>query len=297
MEDLSRNLGPDPQLKGTSCTSKDRKSYSVILVGDLGKILSFHLTKPFVIVFTACLVAVFAIFVYSVASYNSVLLENRKLEGGMDALRRDLESAKKVGEEASLRLVLLGDSVNRVAKKASTQFEQEAKDVASQGTKQDSGAKEDEDAETSETPRPLASAPRSTQPDRGTTNSPVTGTRVSIENLEIWYEPDGNAFKYQYVVKNIDQGGGKVAGYAFLVLRPKDDLEEPLRAFPAAPLTNGKPSNFKNGRYFSIARHRAMQGTLTDVSTINRFQAAIVYAYSDEGDLLTEEVFELGNMF
>jgi len=71
-------------------------------------------------------------------------------------------------------------------------------------------------------------------------------------------------------------------------------LGEPLRAFPPTPLTNAKPSNFKDGHHITIARYTYVSLTLNDISAINRFKSATVYTYSDTGNLLIEKVFEVG---
>jgi hypothetical protein len=256
--------------------------------------LSLYLSKPLLFAVTASLAAVLTIFIYSAVSHYSLREENRQLKKGMDKLTAQLESAENVKEEALVRLMLLEDSVKQTAKKAKTRPAQKAKDVASKVTELNPGSRESEKPEASETPKLPATAPQPKQLDRGTTTPPAAVARVSVEDLQIWYEPEGNAFKFQFKVKNIDQEGGKVAGYTFLVLKPKEDSGEPPRAFPPSPLTDGKPSDFKNGHHFSIARYTVIRGTLTDVSAIKRFNTAIVYAYSDTGNLLIEKVFEVG---
>lgn len=293
MENLRRNMAKDSRLKSIGRAYRAQKRWTVLLIGDLGETVSFHLTKPLLLVSTACLAAILAVCIWSVVSYNSVRLANRKLTKNSDSLSTELEGAKRAREEALVRLLLLEDRVKQTAREAGTDTEQKTKDMASEPSEPSPLATEGA-KEASEESRPAATAPQPTQTDRGKTAPLTTPARVSVENLEIWYEPEGNAFKFQFMVKNIDREGGKVAGYTFLVLKPKEDLGEPLRAFPPTPLTNGKPSNFKDGHHFSIARYTYIRGTLTDISAINRFKSATVYTYSDTGNLLIEKVFEVG---
>lgn len=293
MENLRRNMAKDSRLKSIGRAYRAQTRWTVLLIGDLGETVSFHLTKPLLLVSTACLAAILAVCIWSVVSYNSVRLANRKLTKNSDSLSTELEGAKRAREEALVRLLLLEDRVKQTAREAGTDTEQKTKDMASEPSEPSPLATEGA-KEASEESRPAATAPQPTQTDRGKTAPLTTPARVSVENLEIWYEPEGNAFKFQFMVKNIDREGGKVAGYTFLVLKPKEDLGEPLRAFPPTPLTNGKPSNFKDGHHFSIARYTYIRGTLTDISAINRFKSATVYTYSDTGNLLIEKVFEVG---
>ena len=294
MENLRRNMAKDSRLKSIGRAYRAQKRWTVLLIGDLGEVVSFHLTKPLLLVSTACLAAILAVCIWSVVSYNSVRLANRKLTKDSDSLSTELEGAKRAREEALVRLMLLEDRVKQTAREAGTDTEQKTKDMASEPSELSPLATEGAKEGASEESKPAATAPQPTQTDRGKTAPLTTPARVSVENLEIWYEPEGNAFKFKFMVKNIDREGGKVAGYTFLVLKPKENLGEPLRAFPPTPLTNGKPSNFKDGHHFSIARYTYVRGTLTDISAINRFKSATVYTYSDTGNLLIEKVFEVG---
>ena len=126
--------------------------------------------------------------------------------------------------------------------------------------------------------------------------SPASPARILVKDLEVWREPDGSAFKFKFALKNIDQESGRVSGYTFVVFKPREISGEPIRAFPWSPLKDRMPAIFKRGQYFAIAHFKFVRGTLTDVSTIDRFETATVYVYSDTGDLLAEEVFEVGKI-
>jgi len=282
------------------------------LIGDLGKIISFHVGKPLVLGLTACLCAILGVVTYSVVSYNSVSSENTQLRKDLNTLRAEFETAEKAKEKALVGLMVLEDSVKQTARKASPASDLKTKDRASKVTKPRPAATKAAKAKTSETPKPAATkaakaeAPGTPSPpavaslppraEKDKIGPPVSPSRILVKDFEIWQEPDGNAFKFQFALKNIDRESGRVAGHTFVVLNPDEGSREPVRAFPWSPMKDGKPAIFKRGQFFSIARFKLVRGTLTDVSTINRFKTATVYVYSDTGDILVEKVFEVAKI-
>ncbi len=325
MEDLSRNLAQGSQVKSPGRTHKEPRRWTVLLIGDLGKITSFHVGKPLVLSLTACLCVILGLVTYSVVSYNSVRLENTRLIKDLDTLRAQLETAENAKEKALVGLMVLEDSVKQTARKAGPASDRKTKGAASKVTKPKPAATKaakakapktpkpaatktakaeapetpkpaatkTAKAEAPETPKPAAVASLPTRAEEDRIGPPVSPAGIIVKNLEIWQEPDDNAFKFQFALKNVDREGARIAGHTFVVLKPEEGSREPVRAFPWSPMKDGKPAIFKRGQFFSIARFKFVRGTLTDVSTIIRFKTAIVYVYSDTGGLLVEKVFEV----
>ena len=312
MEDLSRNLSQGSQVKSPGHTHKEPRRWTVILIGDLGKIVSFQVGKPLVLGLAACLSAILCIVTYLVISYNSVSSENTQLIKDLDTLRAQLETAEKAKEKALVGLMVLEDSVKQTVRKVSPASDRKTKDVASKVTRPRPAATKAAKAKTSERPRPAATkaakaeAPETpkpaavaslpTQAEKEKIATPVPPARILVKHLEIWQEPGDNAFKFQFALNKVDDESGRIAGHTFVVLKPEEGSREPVRAFPWSPMKDGKPAIFKRGQYFSISRFKFVRGKLTDVSTMNRFKTATVYVYSDTGDLLAEKVFEVGKI-
>jgi hypothetical protein len=283
------------------------------LIGDLGKIVSFHIGIPLLLALTACLCAVLVVVIYSVVSYNSVRIENIELTKDLDTLRVKLETSEKAKEKALVGLMVIEDSLKQTARKAGPAADPETKDVASKvrtpspaATKTTKPkapetpspvATKTTKARAPETPSPAATASQPTRAEKDKIARPVSPANILVKNLEIWREANSNTFKFQFALKNVDGGRGKIAGHTFVVLRPQEGSQELIRPFPWSPLKDGRPAIFRRGRYFSIVSFKFVRGKLTDVSTIERFKTATVYVYSDTGDLLVEEVFEVDKIF
>lgn len=294
MEDLSRGLSRGSQVKNSGSTNKTPRHWTVLLIDDFGKTLSFRLSKGFLVASAAFLCAILAVVIYSAVSYNSARLENTRLRKDLDALRAALQIAEKAREKAVVGLMAVEQGMEQTAARTSPASEGKTEEVASNATKPEPAGEESAQPKALEPPRPavVASEPESVKKE--TTTPPAFTGPIAVTNLEIWREPGTNAFKFQFSLKNVDrERSSRVAGYTFVVLKPEKGSQEPIRAFPWSPLKDGRPAIFKRGQYFSIVRFKFVRGTLTDVSAIDRFKTASVYVFSDTGGLLMEEIFEV----
>jgi len=77
------------------------------LVGALGNIVSFRLTKTLVVILTSGLTAILAFVVFATFSYYGVRTENKELRKDLDKVEADLVAANKAKELALVRLTLL----------------------------------------------------------------------------------------------------------------------------------------------------------------------------------------------
>lgn len=298
MENQSRNIAQDSQVKSRGRTHEVPGRWTVLLIGDLGKIVSFRIGKPLLVASTACIAVIFAGVICSVLFYNSIRLENKELTKDLDTLRAKLETAGNVEEKALVGLVALEDGANQTAKKTGTASDRKAKDVASIIKKPRPAVTQTAREEESETTSPVAEVPQPTQAEKDKVAPPASSANIVVNNLEIRRKADGNAFEFKFSLKKVHGERGKIAGYTFVVLKPEEGSRETtIRPFPWSPLKDGMPAIFKRGQYFSITRFKFVSGAFADVSTMEHFKTATVYVYSDTGDLLVEEVFEVGKIF
>ena len=314
MENKSRNLTQDSQVKKFGRMKEVPGRWTVLLIGNLGKIVSFRIGKPLLVASMACIAVIMTIVICSVFSYNSLRLENKELTKDLDTLRAKLETAGNVEEKALVGLVALEDGAKHAPKKTGIASDRKAKDLASKIKKPKPAVTQtakEKPPETpkpaagqtarkkeSETPSPAAEVPQPTQAEKEKVAPPASSANVVVTNLEIRRKADGNSFEFKFSLKKVQGESGKIAGYTFVVLKPEEGSREAtIRAFPWSPLKDGMPAIFKRGQYFSISRFKYVSGTFADVSTMEHFKTATVYVYSNTGDLLVEEVFEVGKIF
>ena len=291
MEDPSGELGEDQRVASTVQEDKIAKRWSVLLIDDVGRTISFYLSKRVGLAIIASLAVLLVFFIYFALSFFLMLRENATLRKDSDLLTAELQRAKSDREKAMVQLMLSKETSKPAAKKPLPAPVREPKDVARPKEETLPGEVAGPKVEVSEESKPVAVVP---QPPPPTEAEPDSEARVSVDELEIWQEPGDGDIKFQFVVKNANRKGGKLAGYAFLVLKPHESSAAvPHMAFPDTRLAGGKPSDFRQGLYFSIARYKSVHGTLTEINTISRYKTATIYAYSDTGDLLIEKVFEI----
>jgi hypothetical protein len=297
MEDPSRILGKDRGVAGAQKRGRFSGRWSVLLIDDVGRTISFYLSKRLGFAIMASLAVLVVLFICSALSFVLMLRTHTGLQKQCDLLTAELESAKSDKEKAMMQLVLLKETSNPTDNEPVPAPVREPHDMERPEQESLPGHEADRGPEMSKEPEPAAVAPQPLPPPEEKIPAPDSDKRVAVDKLEIWRKPGGNDFRFRYVVKNANREGGKISGYTFLVLTPHESSPAvPPRVFPGTSLVGGKPSDYRRGLYFSIARYKSVDGTLTDISTIGRYRTATIYAYSDTGNLLMERAFDISDV-
>ena len=152
MENLSRNVAQRAKVRNPGYPRKVPRRWTLLLIGEVGNVFSFRLTKSLLLALPALLAAVLAVATYSVVSYNALRMENSQLRDDMDMLRVKLETAEKAREKASVRLMVLEDSARQRMIKGNPTSDRNTKEATSKVTKPKTAANE----KPSKTPKPIA---------------------------------------------------------------------------------------------------------------------------------------------
>jgi hypothetical protein len=150
------------------------------------------------------------------------------------------------------------------------------------------------DVESVEQDGPTAESTQDSETDGSYDGEPVSRDSLTVEQLEIWQAAGDNSAKFQFSLKNTDAQGRKATGYTFVVLKPDEASQDPARGSPWTPLTDGKPTTFKRGQFFSIARFKYVRGSISHIHDATKFKTATVYVYTEQGDLWIEKTFDIG---
>ena len=119
MENLSRNLAQQSEIKKIGRLRKASKYWTLLLVGHLGEIISFRLSKFLLVGLTTGVVVILALAIFSMVSYNAIRIENAGLKKMLKATRTDLETANRahqagkpvVAESEAERAVVAASSI------------------------------------------------------------------------------------------------------------------------------------------------------------------------------------------
>lgn len=322
MEDLSGSMAQDSRVANPRRGPKEARSWTLLLVGELGNIVSFRLSKPLILCLTVGFATICAFAVFAIYSYYKMFSEHESLAKGLDEAQSELVAANKAKEKAQIRLAFL-ETKAKPAKKAKpyTVVKPEKKVRPEKKTKpakaedkpvvdkkppiaiskaeppaafasadaKDIPSEEAEDAEETSPAEPTEEPPA----EGDEAAEPVSTEDLLVENLEIWQDVAARSVRFQFSLKNVGTPGRKIRGYTFVVFKPKEGSQEPARGSPWTPLKDGRPTIFKRGQYFSIARFKYVRGTFPQIQYVERFENATIYVFTETGSLLLEKVYDV----
>lgn len=279
MENLSRNLAQESAVKNLDRLRKTSKCWTLLLVGHLGEIVSFRLTKPLLVGLTISAVVILGFATVAVVSYNAIRTENAGLKRMLKAAKTDLETANRA-HQAGKSIVGKSEAEKPVVATSSPL----ASELRGTGGKKVDYPAHREGSQAAPVPRSRETVPL------------LSPERMSVENFKMRRDLVGNALDFEFRLKNVDPEGRRLSGYTFAVLEPAKDSWKLFRACPQVPLVDGRPRLFRKGEFFSIARFKVVRGTFPDVGALDRYGTVAVCVYSKTGDLFVEEAFEVSKV-
>ncbi|MDY6951300.1 MAG: hypothetical protein SWE60_07305 [Thermodesulfobacteriota bacterium] len=278
---------------GDGASRRQAKSWTLLVIGDLGDTVSFRLSKTLLVTVTVCASAAFILFVVAALSSLGVRRENRRLRQDLGQIRAELAAAQEDKDKALVQLMLREGPVTSDGKDDGSFHKPAPSEEKGQGPIVPVPSGKERPVSISEAPEPVAEA-SSAAPVETTEPAPlVLAGGVSVEGLTIGPAAEGHFLAYHFTVKNIDPQGRKMKGYTFLVLGPHEGSEARPAVSPLTPLDGGRPAIFDKGHYFSISRFKPVQGTFPDTTALEPFKTATVYVYSETGSPLAEQVFQV----
>ena len=334
MENPPANAIKDSEGASPRRSATRLKSWTMLLVGELGQIVSLRLTLPLVAALTACVAMAMAFVVFAAVSYYAMHTENKALKKDLDEVRANLMAADTAKEKALVRLMVLeGKARPHKEEKQDQRQEKPASrekpsSLVSQAKKPPAppqvkprqaketkpppdGKPTSQKSQGREVPQPPASASVDTQGaareetktvakappvHSGDGHEPTEAVSLGslvVENLQVWPKSEDDSVRFQFDLKSMDPQGTKINGYAFVVFKPEEGSQDPLRASPWTPLKDGRPTIYKRGQYFSIARFKVIRGRMPQIQDVGRFKTATVCVYSETGSLLLEKVYQV----
>jgi len=266
------------------------------MVGPVGDVLTFSMTKLLVVAVIACL-ATIAFVVFFLFTRHAILKENRGLKDGLNQVKVKLAAAQEAKKKALLGLMILETEAKPDEEKSGSASIQKLPVRISQVAKPPAPPSEDTKGALAETLEPVADGSAARTSKVSDPAKSVPAQRLAVEEFEMWQDEHGDSLKFQFALKNTDPQHRKVKGYIFVVLKPEKGSQEPAIAYPQTPLKDGKPAVFQKGEYFSISRFKRVFGSFPAFKAIGYFiKTATVYAYSDKGSTLVEKVYEVDDI-
>ena len=276
MENLPGNLGIAVKTSAMeSCPFKKARQWTILLVDDHGKVISFSRFKEAVIISASMLfVAIIAAVIFFLL-YNSTLNDNNKLQDILSTSKKKVRTLRNENDILMARLVISESKVNaNYANKHESKPEKPLNDYTEKSTpdKNELNAADDKQNVRLSQKQPY--------------EKPAI---VSVNNFDVYYEKDKNILSVQYIIKKTLLNA-KIAGYTLAILKNNEVNPNEWLILPSDDLIEGKPSG-KAGQVFLISNFRKIKFKVTEPTNPNRFKKATVFVFSKKGELLLEKDF------
>jgi hypothetical protein len=283
--DRNSNAALDPGAR-----SEDGRRWTVLFIGDHGKVIAFKRIKILLALAGAAFLLSIAAVCVLVVVNQTLQRRTTELQQGLEAsaqairdLRhdRDLLTAQAVLVETKMRETLAG-----VSRSPGAVLEPVRIGAADKTPPQPHPGRTGEASASGKPPRASS--------DLAAVRVPVgTGDGVAAEDLEIRYHRGSNTLELRFKIANTSQGRKSLSGHAVAVLKGSRLDPKEWTAMPAVGLTNGRPSGRQPGYRFSISHSQAFTQTMPAPRDLPVYDTAILYVFSNEGELLTAREFSV----
>jgi len=291
---------------------KDRtgksKSWTLLLVGDLGKIASFQVSRLLLMSFVGTIAFLLVYAGLMTVGYYRVHSLKTGMEERLAKTEAKLSAVKEDRDAAQVRLMLLGeadpetmeDTDGAKPKKGSAVQKKSARAASpTPEPREEKKVVEEKKKERQASLRASAEASEPTSPSESEETEEASApegtpsSAVTVKDFQIWPANNNTSVRYKFKLENVSPRDITLKGYTFVALEPGAESDEPVRIAPWTPLKDGQPSLVKRGQYFGISRFKYVRGSLPDIRDVTRFGHATVYVYSESGNLLHKEVCQV----
>ncbi len=240
-----------------SLLKSKRKYHTLILLGDDGKIKHIRILRGMIITLLLVQIVVLCSGAYFFSSGMRFVEDKRVMENALIISQKNYLKIRDEKDMLMARLVLAESLVNKETGSARVLKPEETSANAS-----------------------VTQIPR----------TPVNSGRVSIDNINVFHEPNANRLKIEFDIKS-NRNSRQVSGYSFVVLKENDIDEAGWLPVPFVSLVSKRPTAINKGRYFSTSKFTTVKLTTNIRSVPLRFKLATVFVYSVSGELLLEKDF------
>jgi len=296
MNNLSGNSRKNVNGLGIPKPQKRKSHWTLLFVGDHGKVISLGKFKRVVIVSTVVVAVVVAITGWLYFLYRSNAQEKKRLQNVLEASRQKVTALRDEKDQMMVRLVLAESKINagQVGSKAEKIKAKPdvSQDLSASATTKPKAADQKVNQTAAKLPvvKPVTVAVAATAtPDMPAESGQAEEPQVvDVEKLMVLYETDTNRLRVSFNLRKTDPNTESVIGRAFVVLKHDKVDQKQWLTIPSVSLAAGKPSRAYRGQYFSIARFKPVKFE-RKVNAPSRFQYVSVFIFTKDGKLLLEK--------
>ncbi len=278
------------QADRTSITAKwfnPEARWTLLFIGNRGKPITLKRFKGMVL-FTLIVVCVFIVLAAGLFWWNrNILHEKNLLESNLKKIE---EQNQELRHERDILLTRLVVAESRTIEKQGSETEEQ--------TDEEFPGRTDQDTAYAEQSAPLAMTTTKTevqnqvraQPENDPTGSTLS---VAIDNFNISVKSGSNSLKVQFKLKNTSPYSQHVSGHAIVVLKGEEIQQDQWVSIPGISLVEGEPTGSQQGYAFGISNFKIMRFSASMPHSLEKFQTAALYVFTQTGELLLKQDFAL----
>lgn len=262
----------DPEVKPGDVSEPSNRSgerrWTVLFIGDHGKVISFRRVKVVAFLLAATLVTAIAAVAVLAWVNQGLHARSRDQQQRLEASRRDIEQLRRDRDLLTAQAVLLESRLRETA--------------AAPG-----GAHERRPDAPPQPPAEAASPPQPA-PDAEAAESrpPIDlGEGVAVDGFRLALNAAGS-IELHYRVTALGQPRKPLAGHVIVVLTAEQLEPERWLSLPRVELANGRPSGRQKGYTFAISHAKEFVQALSAPRPLPAYTRAVLYVFSSEGQLL-----------
>ena len=295
MENIQRDLEKKLAAASLQKTSRKPKRWTLMFVGDHGKVFSIKRFKGLAFLWISSLLLSIFIAAGLYYLYQNLHQAHQKLGVSLENSRRVLLSLRNEKDILMARLVVAESRLAALRAEAEKHQSEAVSDNSvarplSAGTKQGGIAVKES-----------LGPPSEEQVERRAETAKVAvstvetsrSINVAIEDFKVTYEPDTQTYRAQFKLKNAGSNSTPIAGYTAVVLKNDALSQDRWITLPTVKLAAGKPFGYKRGQYFSIARFKTVKFITTNPSNPKQFETATVFVFDAQKRLQFEQDFQV----
>jgi len=267
----------------------NRKKWSILFIGEDGKVVTIKHFKGIVIglaMLLSILILVLIILYYQYQNRTEWAETLRKDMTGVVAENRSLKDEK---DQMLARLVILESKLKAREQQGPPEGigkmpgkEEPPKNVAKEPSAQVADREKD---------------PKGGQKQASTTpatesNAQVPPISIANKNLIVCQDPTSDYMRVEYKVFNTGAKDAPVAGRSIIILKGNNMNSEDWIVLPNVPLSDLKPSG-ERGKRFRIYNFRTIKYKVQSSAVKGRLETATIFTFTDDGKLVMERDYPI----
>lgn len=273
-------MGLDPERSTHSAGPRglpgDRQPWTVLFIGDHGRVVPFKRVKTIVGLVVAALGAALAAVVVLAVVNHTLHRRTQELQQSLVASGRTISELRHERDLLTAHVVLVETKMRETLAGVAPAAAERRPDSASPET---AGTRSGDDGHAGLKAEAERGGPV-VQPPVGTSEG------LSIEGVEIKRSAKSGALELSYKIVNTGQGQKALAGHVVVVLKGEGFEPEQWLALPDVGLVRGRPVNTRKGYSFNIRHSKVFVHSVAVSDDIPDYTQAVLYVFSKQGELM-----------